>query len=390
MVRVLQLIFRIIGGSLVLSLIVLAIIFYIVLRSIPDYEKTIELPGIVEPIEIVRDTANVPHIYANNDNDLYFGLGYAHAQDRLWQMVVNRLTVQGRLSEIFGKQALPLDEFMRRLDIYSLSQKSVDAQDNITKKALEAYAAGINARFLEINRMSLGRGAPELLLYNIPLAAWHPADSIALLKLFAVNSSSHYAKEILRSRTLIALPDPKRVIDILPNNPTIKSEATTEVLGKLKANDTIAARRYQGISNFFNSFVNNRLVSASNSFAASDFRTASDGTLLANDPHFKLSIPSQFYLAHLDLSVGGVIGGTIPGIPTIITGRTPYIAWGISASFADDQDLFAEEISQTDVDMYRSIDGWTKFKTEDTIIKIRGEPSKKIKLDNGLMFPPAT
>lgn len=380
MVRVLQLIFRIIGGSLVLSLIVLAIIFYIVLRSIPDYEKTLELPGIVEPIEIVRDTANVPHIYANNDNDLYFGLGYAHAQDRLWQMVVNRLTVQGRLSEIFGKQALPLDEFMRRLDIYSLSQKSVDAQDNITKKALEAYAAGINARFLEINRMSLGRGAPELLLYNIPLAAWHPADSIALLKLFAVNSSSHYAKEILRSRTLIALPDPKRVIDILPNNPTIKSEATTEVLGKLKPNDTIAARKYQGISNFFNSFVNNRLVSASNSFAASDFRTASDGTLLANDPHFKLSVPSQFYLAHLDLSVGGVIGGTIPGIPTIITGRTPYIAWGISASFADDQDLYAEEISQTDVDMYRSIDGWIKFKTEDTIIKIRGEPSKKIKL----------
>ena len=73
MVRVLQLIFRIIGGSLVLSLIVLAIIFYIVLRSIPDYEKTTELPGIVEPIEIVRDTANVPHIYSNNDNDLYFG-----------------------------------------------------------------------------------------------------------------------------------------------------------------------------------------------------------------------------------------------------------------------------------------------------------------------------
>ena len=295
-------------------------------------------------------------------------------------MVVNRLTVQGRLSEIFGKQAYPLDEFMRRLDIYSLSQKSVDVQDNITKKALEAYAAGINARLLEINRKSLGRGAPELLLYNIPLAAWHPADSIALLKLFAVNSSSHYAKEILRARTLIALPDPKRVIDILPNTPKIKNEATTEVLGKLKTSDIITAQRYQGNSNFFNGFVNNRLVSASNSFAARNFRTASDGTLLANDPHFKLSVPSQFYLAHLDLSVGGVIGGTIPGIPIIITGRTPYIGWGISASYADDQDLYAEEISETDVDMYKSLDGWTKFKTEDTIIKIKGEPSKKIKL----------
>ena len=102
--------------------------------------------------------------------------------------------------------------------------------------------------------------------------------------------------------------------------------------------------------------MNNRLVSASNSFAARNFRSASDGTLLANDPHFKLSVPSQFYLAHLDLSVGGVIGGTIPGIPTIITGRTPYIGWGISSSYADDQDLYAEEISESDVNMYKSLD----------------------------------
>ncbi len=380
MARVLQLIFRVIGGSLVLSFIVLGVIFYIILRSIPDYDKTIEFTGIIEPVEIVRDTANVPHIFANNDTDLYFGLGYAHAQDRLWQLVVNRLTVQGRLSEIFGKQAFPLDEFMRRLDIYSLAQKSVDDQDNRTKKALEAYAAGINARFLEINRKSLGRGAPELLLYNIPLASWHPADSIALLKLFAVNSSSHYAKEILRARTLLALPDPNRIIDILPNSPTMKNEVKTEVLGKLETNSVISPEIYQGNSKFFNSFVNNRLAGASNSFAARNFRTAADGSLLANDPHFKLSVPSQFYLAHLNLSVGGVIGGTIPGIPTIIAGRSPYIGWGISASYADDQDLYAEEISESDGDMYRTPDGWKKFKIEETIIKIKGAPSKKIKL----------
>ncbi len=380
MARALQLIFRIIGGSLVLSLIILMIIFYIILRSIPDYDKKVELPGIIEPFEIVRDTANVPHIYANNDNDLYFGLGYAHAQDRLWQMVVSRLTVQGRLSEIFGKQAFSLDEFMRRLGIYSLAQKSLNAQDNRTKTALEAYAAGINARFLEINRRSLGRGAPELLLYNVPLASWHPADSIAILKLFALNSSSHYAKEILRARTLVALPDPKRIIDILPDTPNIKSEAKAEVIGKLDNRSIVKPQRYQDKSNFFNSFVNNRLAGASNSFAASNVRTASNGALLANDPHFKLSVPSQFYLAHLDLPGGGVIGGTIPGIPTIITGRSPYLGWGISASYADDQDLYAEELSDSSGEMYRSLDGWKKFKTEDTIIQIKGEPSEKVKL----------
>lgn len=356
------------------------VIYYTVLRSIPDYNKTVELPGLISPIEIVRDTANVPHIYGDNDADIYFGLGYAHAQDRLWQLVVKRLTAQGRLSEIFGKQALPLDEFMRRLAIYSLAQKSVDVQDDRTKRALEAYAAGINARFLEINRKSLGRGAPELLIYNIPLASWHPADSIAILKLFAVNSSSHYAKEILRARTLITLPDPKRVIDILPDSPEFKNEMTSEVISLLDSDNLIRPKEYQPKLDFFNGFVNNRLAGASNSFAANNLRTAAEGTLLANDPHFKLSVPSQFYLAHLELSSGGIIGGTIPGIPTVIAGRSPYIGWGISASYADDQDLFAEEINQNDDEKYKSLDGWKTFRSEETVIKIKGDNSKKIQL----------
>ena len=378
MARVLQWIMRIIGGSLILSVIILAFIFHIILRSIPDYSKSVELPGIIAPIEIVRDTFNVPHIYGKNDTDIYFGLGYVHAQDRLWQLVVDRLTAQGRLSEIFGKQATPLDEFMRRLDIYSLAQKSVIAQDNKTQRALESYAAGINARFMEINRKSLGRGAPELLLYNIPLASWHPADSIALMKLFAVNSSSHYAKEILRARTLITLPDPKRVKDILPDSPQTNGEATMQVLGKLDRNVSLTPSKIQIYTDLFNSLVNNRFTGASNSFAARNHRTAADGTLLANDPHFKLSVPSQFYLAHLDLSFGGVIGGTVPGIPTIIAGRTPYIGWGISASYADDKDLYAEELSKNDSSMYRSLEGWKRFKTEETFIKIKGDKSKKI------------
>jgi len=115
MAKVLHWVFRIIGGFLILSFIISGIILYIVLRSIPDYDKRVELPGVIAPIEIVRDTYSVPHIYGKNDTDLYFGLGYAHAQDRLWQLGVDRLTVQGRLSEIFGNRALPLDEFMRRL-----------------------------------------------------------------------------------------------------------------------------------------------------------------------------------------------------------------------------------------------------------------------------------
>ncbi len=87
-------------------------------RIIP---KTSHLPGITAPVEIVRNNANVPHIFGQTDADVYFALGFAHAQDRLWQMTMLRRTAQGRLSEVFGERTLKIDELMRRFDLYDLS-----------------------------------------------------------------------------------------------------------------------------------------------------------------------------------------------------------------------------------------------------------------------------
>jgi len=130
-------------------------------HKIGDYTKTLEVEGISAPVEIVRDNANVPHIFASNDADVFFGLGYAHAQDRLWQMTMLRRTAQGRLSEVFGRRTLSIDTLLRRLDIYRLASLSVASQDARTTDALGAYAAGVNMRIAEINARSLGRGAPS-------------------------------------------------------------------------------------------------------------------------------------------------------------------------------------------------------------------------------------
>lgn len=156
---------RLTTGLVLLILAAVALVYFLASQSLPDYDKTVKVNGLIAPVEVVRDTANVPHILAENDPDVFFGLGYAHAQDRLWQMTVMRRTAQGRLSEIFGPRTVHIDKLLRRLDLYGLAHRSVEVQDDYTKAALRAYAAGVNARLDEINEAALGRGAPEMFLF---------------------------------------------------------------------------------------------------------------------------------------------------------------------------------------------------------------------------------
>lgn len=203
------------------GLIVLGIVlaYYLASQSLPDYDQTVEVQGLDTPVEIVRDHANVPHIFAAKDPDVFFGLGYAHAQDRLWQMTIMRRTAQGRLSEVFGTRTVAIDRLLRRLDIYRLAMQSVAVQDDYTLAALKAYSAGVNARLAEINAKALGRGAPEMFLFNAPVAPWQPGDSLAIIKLMALQLSGHLEDEVLRARTSLALNDTDRLADILPDIP---------------------------------------------------------------------------------------------------------------------------------------------------------------------------
>ena len=207
-------------ASLAVALIVIgvALVYYLGSRSLPDYDKTLPVAGITADIEIVRDNSAVPHIMALSDRDAFFGLGYVHAQDRLWQLMMMRRTAQGRLSELFGRRTLRTDTLLRRLDIYTAAKASVEHQDPRTLDALEAYAAGINARIAEINANSLGRGAPEFFLFNAEIAPWQPADSLAVIKLMALQLSGQIGEEVLRARTSLLLGDEKRLADILPRH----------------------------------------------------------------------------------------------------------------------------------------------------------------------------
>ncbi len=360
---------RIVVGLLALGLVLSVSLYWLLSRSIPDYSETLSVPGITAPVEIVRDNAGVPHILGTTDEDVFFGLGLAHAQDRLWQMTMLRRTAQGQLSEIFGARTLPIDELMRRLDIYSQAVASVEAQDAYTRRALEAYAAGVNAWLAEVNTGTRGRGAPEFWLFEPVIALWQPADSVVIGKLMALRLSGHLRDEVLRAQLSGILPE-ARLFDILPDTPEDGKTATSDfatLLGTPKPGHATALAPHLQLS----PVAQPGAEGASNAWAAAPERSAAGGTLLANDPHLEFTAPSFWYLARLELATGGVIGGTIPGMPVVLTGRSDHHGWGLTYTYADDQDIFLEKLNPDDPQEVLAPDGWKRLESRPSIINVK-------------------
>ena len=378
---------------LILSLAVLGALFfafswYVLSRSLPEYTKTVQLEQLIAPVEIVRDTANVPHIFGKNDHDTLFALGYAHAQDRLWQMTMLRRTAQGRLSELFGEATLPIDMTVRRLAIYSAARQSLSALRPDTLAKLDAYALGVNARLREINESALGRGAPEFFIFSNAISPWTAADSLAIVKLMGIQLSSHLHQEVLRARASLVL-EGDRIKDLLPDMPG-NSQADlidfTRLFPDLSPIKTSSAREHSALS----PFKPIALAGASNAWAALPGRSATRGTLLANDPHLELTAPSIWYLARLELSTGGVIGGTIPGLPLVLVGRSAKLGWGLTSSNLDDTDVFIEKLNPLDPSEYKTPQGYKPFVKKQSIVRIKDKSPVTLEMfwtENGPVLP---
>ncbi len=380
---------RLTSGLVVLGALAVALVYYFASRSLPEYNKDLQTGYVSAPVEIVRNNTNVPHIFGEKDEDVFFGLGYAHAQDRLWQMITMRRTAQGRLSEIFGTSTVDIDQLIRRLDIYPLSVSSVDVLAPRTKAMMTAYANGVNARINEVNRDALGRGAPEMFLFSAPIAPWQVADSIAIQKVMALQLTGHLKEEVLRARVSLLIPDESRLADVMPEVPGTGVAALPEYAALVPGVPTFV-QTAQAAPHPLSPVKPRGLAGASNAWAASASRSASGGTLLANDPHLELSAPAIWYLARMQLSGGGVIGGTIPGIPTILTGRSEKLAWGVTSSYLDDQDVFIEELNPDNPNQYRTPEGFKDFASRKSIIQIKDAAPITLTLrwtDNGPVLP---
>ena len=388
MIVVFRWLLRLFTGIVVLGGLSLLIAYYFLSGSLPEYAEDFALEGISGPVEIVRNNDNVPHIFGQTDADVFFALGFAHAQDRLWQMTMLRRTAQGRLSEVFGERTLPIDELMRRYDLYTLALSSVEAQDAQTLTALEAYSKGVNAWIGQVNKDARGRGAPEFFFFSNEIAAWQPADSIAIIKLMALQLSSHLDGEVLRARMSLILPE-TRLRDLLPNDPG-KGIIALPDYAQLVPGVAPSLQPLRVASDPLSPFLRKPFAGASNSFAAAPNRSAAGGSLLANDPHLDFSAPTIWYLARLQLKSGGVIGATIPGVPTVLLGRSEALGWGITSSYLDDQDVFIEELNPDNPEQYRTPDGWKTFETRRSIIEVKDADPVTVTLrwsDNGPVLP---
>jgi penicillin G amidase len=316
--------------------------YFYLRRSLPQTVGTIRTPGLQKPIEIVRDSAAIPHIYASSQRDAYFGLGYVHAQDRLWQMELHRRSGQGRLSEVFGPATLPADRGIRIVGLHRAASSTWNSLPHDTKDLVNAYVAGINAYIATYRSSKL---PPEFSVFGLSPEPWTGEDVLAWLKMIAWDfGSDSHTIELLRG-ALVQAVGVERAHQLLPGYPEEQPismpahNGTTDYEGLLALREDIwtLRGRYGATSEGI----------GSNSWVVDGTKSITGKPVLANDPHLGATVPSLWYLAHLSFEDQDVIGASIPGLPAIIIGRNRSIAWGITNAVPDVQDLFHERLDVT-------------------------------------------
>ena len=312
---------------------------YLYIRdSLPLREGTLEVSGLIAPVEIMRDAYGVPHIYAEDEFDALFGLGYVHAQDRLWQMEFQRRIARGTLSEVLGEPGLETDRFLRTLGIYRAAESAYAGLDVESQRWINAYVAGINAFLADNSGSSL---PPEFLLVGVTPEPWVGADVLGWAKMMSWDLSGNYSYELLRANLIEDLGIEK-ASELLPTYP---GDAPT-ITSQRQSFERMLAAAYE-IEDFLG--MGGGIVDGvgSNNWVLAPSRTTTGAPLLANDPHLSLRTPAIWYLATLHGGRLQVAGGTIPGLPGVLSGHNERIAWGVTTMGPDVQDLYMERLDQT-------------------------------------------
>lgn len=344
--------------SLILSVVLALAIgaFLHLRRSLPETEGEIRLSGLEAPVEILRDENGIPHLFARSTADVYFALGFVHAQDRLWQMETSRRIGSGRVAEIAGPGALQIDRLMRTLGLRRSAEANFKHFDAETKRLLAAYAAGVNA-FLATDPVL----PPEFWIARFKPEPWTPVDSVLWTKVMALDLGGNWKNELLRLQLARRLPL-ARVQEFIPPYPGDAPLAIREL--KSLYGEAPIAPSTPGSGG------------GSNSWVAAGSRTASGKPLLANDPHLPLTAPPVWYFAHLSAPGLDVIGATLPGVPGVIIGRNDRLAWGFTNMGPDVQDLYLEKV-QAD-GRYLAPDGPRAFSIVKETIKAKGTADEEL------------
>jgi penicillin amidase len=377
--------------------------------SLPPLDGERRVSGLRAPVEILMDGHGVPHVYAAGPEDAWFAAGLLHARDRLWQMELYRRAADGRLSEIFGPETLPIDRRFLTLGLRAAAEAEWQSTAPEVRDALTRYADGVNAQIAD----AAGRRRPlEFQILRITPAQWTPVDSLAVGRLLSWRLAENHQAELVRHALSARFGASEALLlgGRYPDGaPTVIQGASpgTGAGGALGALGTpgagapsalAATRATSAPAHPSNAPVASdapiapavRQVSLppglewlhptahrgnSNNWVIAGRRTASGRPLLANDPHLQLEFPGVWYEMHLVAAGLDVVGVSIPGAPFVIIGHNNRVAWGLTNTGADVQDLYVERI---DIARRRYLSGgqWVPVDVTTTSIPVRGEESR--------------
>lgn len=350
---------------------------------------TLAVDGLSGPVDVLRDTLGVPHIWAGSVEDAVFAQGFVHASDRLWQIEMFRRVATGRLSEIFGEATLSSDRFLRTLGIARAAERAAEALDAESLAIVEAYVRGVNTGIGAL------RGAlpPEFVLLRTRPEPWTVADAVAIEKIMAWDLTE-YGISLSVAAARVALDDDAFALvrpDYPEWGPTILHEGETvtfsagwpgvpardsgslagpaEAAAELSLELLASAAIPVDALTFLESV---NVVRASNSWVVGGFRSRSGKPLVANDMHLGLDAPTIWYLAGLHAPGLDVVGMTLPGSPFVTAGHSAAVAWGLTNAVVDDADFFIERVDPSDPTRYLTPEGSLPFAVREELVVVRG------------------
>ena len=328
------------------------------------FEGELCVKGLQHSVTIFRDENSVPHIYAQTNADLMYAQGWVHAQDRLWQMEMNRRVAMGRVAEAFGDIALDTDRLTRTLGFNRLAEEDWQNTSSQLKSLLESYADGVNA-YIENGKLPI-----EFKLTGVNPEPWLPVHSLGWVRIMAWTLSHGWSGALTRQEIINKI-GPEKAAELAIYYP---DENPVEMPNGLEMLDLSTDEMIEAMAGPFLAKDMEGGGRGSNAWVVSPKRSATGRPILCNDTHLVLSTPGVWYINHLHSEEGiHIFGVSLPGVGGCLIGHNEYIAWGITLAFTDVEDIFVEKVSDSDPTKYVYRDEDMEFKIIEEKIAVKGE-----------------
>jgi penicillin amidase len=362
---------RLLAGIIVLLLLVAVIVFVYLQTQKPVYSGETMLKGLQKEVQILYDNYGVPHIYAQNAEDAYFALGYAHAQDRLFQMEMLRRAASGRLSEVLGPDLLKVDKLFRTLGINQFAkehaQRFLSSDTADFQRAALAYQKGVN------EYIRTGKTPIEFTIMGIPKTEFQPEDIYHAIGFMAFGFAEGFKADPVLQK--------------------IKTELGEQYLSDLAVTTPADAERIKSFDGPPKKLPTDSLIVAvndalaelpvplwqgSNGWVIAGSRTTSGFPILANDTHIGFSQPAAWYEAHMEYPGFSFYGHHLAGIPFGLLGNNRFCGWGLTMFENDDTDFFVEVPNPANPNQVRYKDQWEDIMSRKEIIKVKGQADTEL------------